>query len=279
MHKIYFATRARGFFKHLFEQENIMWNIVGNSNTYELNSSKRKILSKIIRFRVLDYLGIIQVIKCKGHEVDAYGSFNRFLNVDKPYFIYVENPTALYHYSLGRGKSFLGKKNLGNRLKDNNLKSIICMSEACYNTFDKLCGKINESTNKYIIYPYVPANRHINEKLIEKRCEQGAIKLLFIAQGIRFISKGGLEVVESFKKLRKDDPNITLTIITSTKDIDSNIIQEIEKVEGINLAEFKFPYNELEVIYTEHDILLHPTSDDSSALTILEAMKAGLPII
>lgn len=31
-----------------------------------------------------------------------YGSFNRFLKTDKPYFIYLENPLALYHYSIKR---------------------------------------------------------------------------------------------------------------------------------------------------------------------------------
>lgn len=279
MKKIYFATRVRGFFKHLFNEKNIKWTIVGNKDTYEINSSNRKLISKLVRGKLLDYLGIIQVKKCRQESADMYGSFNRFLNADKPYFIYLENPTALYHYSLGRAESYLGKRNILNRLNDKNLKSVVCMSKACYETFDKLCGVSDNELSKHIVYPYVPENRHIDEEKIIQRCKEKHIELLFISQGIRFISKGGLEVVEAFKKLRKNNTNINLTIITSQKDIDESIIENIKEIEGINMLEFGFSYNELEKIYSNSTILLHPTSDDSFGLTILEAMKSGLPII
>lgn len=51
--------------------------------------------------------------------------------------------------------------------------------------------------------------------------------LLFIAQGKGFISKGGIEVVNTFIQLEKKIKNIELNIITSSNDIPPNSIRLI----------------------------------------------------
>lgn len=103
------------------------------------------------------------------------------------------------------------------------------------------------------------------------------IKLLFVVQGKRFVSKGGLEVIESFSDL--DKTKFDLTIITSTKDLSPRVISKIEGIECISVYEFNYTYAELEKIYASHHVLIQTTSDESFGLTILEALKAGLPII
>lgn len=281
MKKVFFATRARGFFKHLFASKDINYNFEYNKSTlYELNNSSRKFLSKLVRSKLFDILGIIQVIKVENKKAVINGSYNRFLKSTKPYFIYVENPTALYHYSLDRNRSKLGKIKVKKLLNDKNLKAIICMSKACYDTFDTVCGVINyENTIKDIIYPLVPKNRLVTREVIESRCKNNEINLLFIAQGIRFVSKGGLEVIEAFDRLVYDGRNVNLTMVTSIKDLDDDILKRIKNNKKINLLDFNLSFEEMENLYAKHTILLQPTSDDSSPLTILEAIKAGLPII
>jgi glycosyltransferase involved in cell wall biosynthesis len=278
---IYFATRIRGFLAHLFMNKNIKAQFVYSENQiFETNSAIRKFFLEIIHTPVSDLLGIIQVIHCNYKKYDMYGSFNRFLKTDKPYFIYVENPTALYHYSINRNKTFLGRKKVIKNLNNKNLKALIFFSNACANTFEKVCNKIHVHTIRETIYPYIPQNTHISIETIKLRAHNKEIKLLYIAQGIRFTSKGGLEIIEAFKKLRSEGYSyVSLTMITSIHDVDTFLIDTIKQIEGITLYDFTFTYKELETIYAQSTILLHPTSDDSFGLTILEAMKAGIPII
>ncbi|QVY61294.1 glycosyltransferase family 4 protein [Cytobacillus gottheilii] len=278
MKKVFFATRARGFLNHVFKCNEIEFNfIIDNKNIYELNNQKRKILSWIGRSPVFDWLGIIQRINAKNKLGIINGSFNRFLKSDKPYFIYLENPTALYHYKLNRKKSLLGKSNINRYLNDTNLKAIICMSEACCDTFEQVCG--NFEGQKKVIYPYVPSNGYVNELQISQRAASSDINLLFISQGIRFLSKGGLEVIDAFKLLCLERDNINLTIVTSIKDVDEKLIDEIREIPKVRLLDFQLSYEEMEDLYSKSSILLQPTSDESFGLTILEGMKAGLPVI
>lgn len=126
------------------------------------------------------------------------------------------------------------------------------------------------------IYPYVP-DINITSKYLQEKANQDILKLLYIAQGRRFKSKGGLEVIEAFGKVR-ETMNVSLTIISH---YDLLTVDEIEKIRdfGIRFIEFNLPFSELEKFYLEHHVLLQPSSDDSFGMTVLEAMKAGMALI
>lgn len=276
--KLYFATRLRGFFGHLFSNKKLNATIVSQQTTYELNSKTHLLLARLARSRLFDLLGFVQIIKCIEKDCDVIGSFNRFLKTDKPYFIYVENSTALYHYRLKRNKG-LGRRRVQKALNDPNLKALVFMSKACADTFEAICGKPHEECVKVQIYPYVPLNPMINIGLIHNRCHKKEVSLLYIAQGVRFISKGALEVLESFKKLRENGYDVRLTMVTSFNDIDQKLLEAIRNEDGVTILDFKLSYSQMQELYASSSILLHPTSDDSCPLTILEAMKSGLPVI
>lgn len=277
---IYFATRLRGFFLHLIKADEIDAKFsYDNNKVYETNSWKTKLKVIVAHWRIMDWLGLIQEIKCIGKNVDIIGSFNRFINSDIPYFIYVENPTALYHYRLDRNKSFFGKRRLNKLINSPMLRGLVFMSNACASTFENVCCKIPEKIHTDTIYPLVPANPLVNEALLEERCQRKRFKLLYIAQGIRFVSKGGLEVAEAFKRLREEGLDIELQMITSLHEADSDKIKEVTKIEGITVNDFKLSFEEMLKIYAESSLLLIPTSDDSFNLTVLEGIKAGLPVI
>lgn len=103
--------------------------------------------------------------------------------------------------------------------------------------------------------------------------------MLFIAQGLRFLSKGALEIIEAFTRLRTDGLNLSLTMVTSLQEVNKEIIDTIQHTGGITLYDFKFSFSEMQELYASHHILLIPSSDDSFNLTVLEAMKAGLPAL
>ena len=278
--RIHFATALRGFFKTLLEAKNINASMTSeNTGFYEVNSPLSAFVKSIGRLKIFDYLGFIKIIKAEQKDCDVYGSFNRFLSADKPYFIYVENPTALFHYRLNRSKTLLGRRCVRKSLNNDKLKALVCMSKACFDTFDTVCGNVAPHCKKVQIYPLVKDNQIANVDFIKDRSQKHEIKLLYIAQGTRFVSKGGLEVIEAFKQMKSKGMNVLLTMVTSFFDANSEALELAKNTDGIILCDFKFSPEEMQKLYASHHIMLIPTSDDSFNLTVLEAIKAGLPII
>ena len=98
---VFFVGSARSFFKRMIKNSELRAEfITQNDSFYKDTSFKRSLLSKIVRLKIFNWVGLIQVIRSSGKECDLYGSFNRFLKVDKPYFILLEQPSALYHYTI-----------------------------------------------------------------------------------------------------------------------------------------------------------------------------------
>ncbi len=278
MKKVLFVSKTRGFFNHLFKSNLNEWSISSINNSYEKFTIKKRLISFLGRNIILDYIGYIHTIKKVHQKAELYATYNRFIESDVPYIIYLENPTALFHYKLKRYTTKMGKKNLKTLINDHNLKAIICMSEACRDGFIKLYGPLIEREDLIVeqIYPLIKEEKTLkkyNVKEIKK------FKLLFIAQGKGFVSKGGIETVNTFIKLEQILPNIELNLICTQSDIPEKILGKIKKSKNINLIEFGITYEELKTYYLEASVLIHLTRQDSFGLTILEAMKFGLPVI
>lgn len=150
----------------------------------------------------------------------------------------------------------------------------MCISKACYETsFELLNKEINE--DKLLqIYPYIE-DKSISLKELKKKSLTKELKLLFISS--EFYLKSGKEILECMKKI--NNSLIKLIIITQVKDIKKEDLIQIKKDRRIELLEFNLPFEELEKIYIESNVLLHPTRQDSFALVVLEAIKYGIPCI
>lgn len=277
MKKILFVSKTRGFFDHLYKSKSEKISFSTKIQSYEKFTKKRKLLSAVGRSWLFDKLGYLQVLEANAESADIYATYNRFLKSDKPYVIYLENPTALFHYKLSRRNSYFGKKNLQNKLNDPNLKAIVCMSKATQIGFNKIYQELIIRKDLIIeqIYPLIPnVKLNIQEKKIDDK-----IKMLFIAQGNGFITKGGMEVVNAFDNLSLKYQNLELTIISSKAYIPDKIYKQIENSSNINFIEFGIEFEELKKIYITSDILLHLTRQDSFGMTILEAMKYGCAVL
>ena len=276
--KIYWATKLRGFLKHVSEHtEGVQF--VQKDQYYETSGKLSILKSKLIRSCLLDPIGLFQVIKVSGKDCDAYGSFNRFLESDKPYFIYLENPTALYHYALGRVRRGAGKRRFQKYLHDPNLKYIVCMSEACRSTFERINMPLPETVKMKTIYPLVPKNKQIDEAAIRKKSYDEVLECLYCVQGKSFYTKGGRDILEVVTKLQDAGCKIHLTVITHLSALQEDTLQLIQGRENITLHDFAFSYDEMERIYARTAVLLQPSSADSFGLTVLEAMKGGCAIL
>lgn len=275
---IYWATRLRGFLRHVSEHTPGV-RFVDNGRYYEVSGWKAKIKSNLIRSRLLDPVGLFQIIRVEGKECDFYGSFNRFLHADKPYFIYLENPTALYHYALGRVGTRAGRKRFQKCLDDPNLKYIVCMSEACRSTFETINMPLPDHVKMKAIYPLVPQNHRIDTDGIRQKCHAEVLECLYCVQGKSFYTKGGKDILDVITKLQDAGLKIHLTVITNVDALQPETLTLLQSRQDITLHDFTFSYEEMEQIYARTALLLQPSSADSFGLAVLEAMKGGSAIL
>lgn len=265
------VTTSRGFLTALYncmnkESKEVSF-LFKEDTVYEKPSFIHKYLSKIIRYRIFSLLGIFQIINLTKREDNIYGyfSYNRFLKSKLPYIIYLENPYALVNYSLDRMEYYISKKRLEKCFNDPQLKSIVCLSQACKNTIKKIYD-IPSKVKICQIYPLIETGYLTKEY-------HGKIYCLFIAS--EFYVKGGLEILEAFEKMEYSLREIIeLTVITPLNDLDASIIQRLNKV-SVCLKDFNLTKEEMKKEYSTCHIILNPTRMDSFSLVTLESMKYG----
>jgi len=274
------ATPLRGFFQHIVDNSDFPIDIQMGSNhsLFETSGVLKRLLSRLVKSS-LGVLGVFRVPKSPNEECDIFVSYNRFLHSSKPYMIILENPVALCNYSLFAIKSPVGKFRIKRLLADKQLLKIVCICHACRDTLGAVLGCSIPPEKVKAIYPYIPDDPILNVESVISRSSEPNIKLLFIASGTRFISKGGLEILEAFKALRSQFNQVHLTIIANIRGLPSDVYQKIKDCAGITLVEACLDFDSMRSIYRSHHVLLQPSSDDSCSLTVLEAMKAGLPVV
>lgn len=262
------VSESRGFLEELYNYRFKTFKFINNKKIFEVKKNSNllyNIFYHTYMSNFFDFIGVIQILKTKT-KYDYCISYNRFIKSNKPYFIILENPTALYHYRLDRKNGIYAKKIIKKYLEDKKLKAIIPISKACEKSFEKVIGI---RTNKlFQIYPLI------------KNCEKNVIKIskdrlkcLYISSN--FELKSGIEILEVAKKI----PEIDFTIVTLVKNLNKEIFLRIEKLENVKLLDFTLSKEELNQLYLTSQILLHVTRQDSFPLVVLEAIKRGLVIL
>ncbi len=275
---IYWATKLRGFLRHMSQHMQDI-SFLDKGQYYEVAGLRSKVASKLIRSPLLDPIGLFQILKVSGKDCDYYGSFNRFLQADKPYFIYLENPTALYHYTLGRLRFPAGKKRFQKCLNDPNLRYIVCMSDACRSTFEKINMPLPEHVKLRTIHPFVPQNHYADEESVRGKCFAPVLECLYCVQGKSFYTKGGRDILNAVARLQDSGLRIHLTVITNLEALEPDTLELLRSRENMTLHDFTFSYQEMEQVYAKTALLLQPSSADSCPLTVLEAIKGGCAVL
>lgn len=197
----------------------------------------------------------------------------------KPYFIYIENYHSLLNYNKNKINTLI-KKQIKFHIKSKYFKGFIFFSEFSKKVFINYYSKIIDFSKVYtnVIYPFIKDMNFNKYKVLNSRLEskKRRVNLTYISS--LFYLKGGAEILEAYKILKKDK-KISLTIITN---IDS--IKEKDKIfisgeKNISLLEHNLDLEKLKEIYYHTHILLHPTYMDSTACVVLEALKSYIPII
>lgn len=270
------TSNTRGFLINLFEHkfDNISF-IYEKKNLYEVFGRTRGLLASVIKWRIFDLFGTFRIIKPEDLGEDAYFSYNRFLSTEKPYYVLLENPSALVNYCWNRPKHIIARKKLTNLFRNENMR-IVCMSQACFSTFYNLYN-IPRKIKLYQVYPLIPDDMSYSERDNKQNCSTKKIECLFISSD--FNLKGGADLIEVFKRLNEHNAKIHLTCITRKESLTEYQFNIISKLCNIDIIEFNLNKEELNEYYKRACILLNPTRADSFSLVTLEAIKYGCAVI
>ena len=264
-----------------------------NNNLIKRKLKKIKYVRKLLKFR--NYLreksnSYIPKLKIKdAYNYDGIISTQSFFNINsknkKPYVCYIENSHSIlgYDYSKYQNIKYTDKmkREIKECINDESFKGFIFYSYRSQNGFYKYYHDIIPDNYKFldVIYPYVKDNKLVNEKSILTKVNniyKNPIELLYISS--MFSLKGGCEIIEAFAKLR-DKYDIKLNIVTNIDTIPLKYKSIINSSNDIIVYENKLNNDKLQQLYSKCHILLHPTFMDSTAIVIMEALKAGLPVI
>lgn len=239
----------------------------------EKEFSRSKIGWKNKLRRIFGILNVRMKFTLKGDMLFTYGCL---LLTNKPYCTYIENGAALFNYDPITLKNPLAQFWFLLLIRLPQCKKLIFMSDTAKKSL-LATGQFSEATEKIIeqksvrIYPFVKAPTNIVPKKYT-----GSLKLLFT--GV-YYAKGGRELVNAFKKLSKNYPNIFLTIVTPLHMLLPEDRKNIKSIPEISILDAAFDPEEMENLYRTHDIFMFPTFRDTFGLVLIEAISFGMPII
>jgi len=184
-----------------------------------------------------------------------------------PWVVEIDNVACLAYYNLSMLKIF--KPIIKAYLKSKNCKKIICMSEAAQLSISYFFKDKNISEKTCVVYPYVKPMEKAKRK--DKK-----IRMLYVST--HFYLKGGREILRAFEYMNMRFNNVELTIVSNTP---KEIIEYYnEKFDNIYFVKANLTKKELyERYYTQSDVFLQVSFQDSFNLATLEAISCGLPVI
>ena len=224
-------------------------------------ANKRSVERSIIK-KALDFTRYNNYIPQKDlKEIDLIYSPGKIIMNNFPWVVEIDNVACLSYYNLkilNKFKSFIADK-----LKSVWCKRIICISEAAKKSVVNYFKDKQISAKCEVVYPYV--RLHNKTKRSDDK-----VRFLYISR--EFYLKGGRQIVNAFKKLKKQHDNVELTII-------SNWYNE-KRIKGIKVVNPTKSKKELfKKYYSKHDVFLQLSFQDSFGSVVQEAISTGLPVI
>ena len=256
--------------EHKEETNNQLYRKLNDFNK-EIKRNKVTLLLKIRRI-----MGIPNVRFKFSNKEDLFFTYGCLVVGNKPYCVYSETGLSIYNYDRKIANNFFARLIVSFIIRRKNCKKIIFLSEAAQKSFfssarySKKSLKIFKKKTTFC-YPLLEPPKETSIKKAEK-----VIKFLFV--GI-FYMKGGIELVNAFKKVKCAYPNIKLTIVSSLAVIKKEHINQINSIPEINLLDAKFSKEEMNELYDTHHIFIMPTYRDGFGLSWVEALSHAMPII
>ena len=183
-----------------------------------------------------------------------------------PYIIEVDNVAALGFYDLN---TIYQRAGLIKRfLKSPWCKFLVSFSEAGRKSLINTYPDLEIVAKSRVVYPYVKLNIYPQKQ---------HDKLIILSANTKFYMKGTREVLEAFEVLQKKYNNLELWVVSNTPR------EYLEKYKGFSDIKFfpaKFSKEELyRDFYSQCDIFIQPSYQDTFGMTYLEVAASGKPIV
>lgn len=175
-----------------------------------------------------------------------------------------------------------------NRLASPSCKQLIALSEHAKNAQINYLESFPKEIKDIIIDKIIvihPPQKLLLQEYIPKPINK---KLKLIIVGADFFRKGGQEIINAFKELKKQNIEVELTIVSSLQYGDYASLSTIEDLneikktieDNLNIIHYKsVPNNKVIDLFKTSDIALLPSYDETYGYTVLEAQACGCPII
>ena len=152
-----------------------------------------------------------------------------------------------------------------------NKENVICLSKSV----------TSDIKNVYRHKPFIVNNALSDSTtILYKKFDSPVPHILFVSN--LFKSKGIFDLIEAIYILKNKKLAFYLTIVGEEGDVSIRSLQNILYEKGLSnqVACIGPKYDEeKEELFHQTDLFVHPTLNDSWGLVVLEAMRAGLPVI
>lgn len=204
-------------------------------------------------------------------------TYGCLLITNRPYVVWIENGAALHGYDPKILAHPLAGLFLLPFAVDPHLKHLVFMSEAARKSFFATLPVGKGWLRKRLeskgirLYPKFPEP---SER--EAKRYSGELRCLFT--GVYYM-KGGRETLFAFQELRREHPNVFLTVLTPLHLLHADDRKLLEDTDGVTLVDATLQRPEMEALYRKHHIFLFPSFKDTFGLVLIEALSFGMPII
>jgi glycosyltransferase involved in cell wall biosynthesis len=189
----------------------------------------------------------------------------------------LEIPCEQPHLLIGRENHFYTWKPFLRRLlESSHCRAIICRAEAVKEALiDRLGGNDAIGDKVYVIYAAAPV------KPVSNKPDKAKISLLFVNSihlnlPETFYGKGGLILLEAFRRLLLRYPNLELVLRSK---VPRRVLHDYADVlRSVHVLQDPLTQQDLEKLWMSADIFVLPSYVTPDA-TLIEAMSYGLPVV
>lgn len=191
------------------------------------------------------------------------------INISKPYIIEIlDHPALLAGYDYNLFMKSL--KEIEHGILSENCKKIIVVNESSLKIMKKLFSR-------QVIKKVELVRATINRQDFKKNFDKKKLQVIFIgsiANPDDFYLKGGLEAMESFKRIA-DDFNVEMIVRCK---VPEEIKEKYSGIKNLKIIDSAMPYEEWQNLLKNSDICLMP-GHTYALMATLECMSYGIPII
>ena len=200
------------------------------------------------------------------NDCDVIYTLGQMLLNRKSHIIEVENVAALGFYNL---KTIYKREQLIKRfLKSSQCKFLVSSSEAGRKSLINTYKDEEITKRSRVVYPYVKINTY---------AKKPSDKIIILSSNTKFYMKGTREVLLAYEILRKKYNNLELWIVSNTP---PEYLEKYEDCSDVKFFPAKFAKKDLyKDFYSQCDIFVQPSYQDTFGLTYLELAASGKPMI